>query len=108
MEGAQRRCEPVGPKVNKQALDSGELQLLALDAEDREFVRNLLRQHQEETDSALAARLLEDFDAVAGQITKVLPRDYAAVLQTRATAEAEGLDPDGDVVWQRILEVTGG
>lgn len=98
----------VPAKVNKQALDSGELQLLALDAEDREFVRNLLRQHQEETDSALAARLLEDFDAVAGQITKVLPRDYAAVLQTRATAEAEGLDPDGDVVWQRILEVTGG
>ena len=37
-----------------------------------------------------------------------MPRDYAAVLQTRQEAVAEGLDPDGDVVWTRILEVTGG
>ena len=37
-----------------------------------------------------------------------MPRDYAAVLQTRQAAVAEGLDPDGDVVWTRILEVTGG
>jgi glutamate synthase (NADPH/NADH) large chain len=39
---------------------------------------------------------------------KVLPRDYAAVLATRQSAVAEGLDPDGDVVWNRILEVTNG
>jgi len=38
----------------------------------------------------------------------VLPRDYAAVLQTRLTAIEEGLDPDGEEVWYRILEVTGG
>jgi glutamate synthase (NADPH) large chain len=38
----------------------------------------------------------------------VMPRDYAAVLLTRQEAVAEGLDPDGDVVWTRILEVTGG
>ena len=42
------------------------------------------------------------------KFVKVLPRDYAAVLQTRQTAVDEGLDPDGDVVWNRILEVTGG
>jgi glutamate synthase (NADPH/NADH) large chain len=29
-------------------------------------------------------------------------------MQTRATAINEGLDPDGDVVWSRIMEVTGG
>jgi glutamate synthase (NADPH/NADH) large chain len=39
---------------------------------------------------------------------KVLPRDYAAVIRTRAEAIEEGLDPDGDVVWSRIMEVTGG
>jgi glutamate synthase (NADPH/NADH) large chain len=38
----------------------------------------------------------------------VLPRDYAAVLQTRQAAIDEGLDPDGDVTWARIMEVTGG
>jgi glutamate synthase (NADPH) large chain len=42
------------------------------------------------------------------EFVKVLPRNYAAVLATRAQAEGEGLDPDGDVVWRRILEVTGG
>jgi glutamate synthase (NADPH/NADH) large chain len=26
------------------------------------------------------------------------------VLEARATAETEGLDPDGDVVWSRIME----
>ena len=32
----------------------------------------------------------------------------SAVLRTRQNAVDEGLDPDGDVVWTRILEVTGG
>jgi glutamate synthase (NADPH/NADH) large chain len=39
---------------------------------------------------------------------KVLPRDYAAVIRARQDAIEEGLDPDGDVVWTRIMEVTGG
>jgi len=39
---------------------------------------------------------------------KVTPRDYQAVLRTREQAEKEGLDPNGDVVWSRILEVTSG
>lgn len=95
-------------RVNKQALESGELQLLELDAEDRDIVHGLLVKHLEETESLLAARLLENFDDTAARITKVLPRDYAAVLQTRLDAIEEGLDPDGEEVWSRILEVTGG
>ncbi|MET1065555.1 MAG: glutamate synthase subunit alpha, partial [Arthrobacter sp.] len=95
-------------RVNKQALESGELQLRELDAEDRDIVHGLLVKHSEETESLLAARLLENFDDTAARITKVLPRDYAAVLQTRLDAIEEGLDPDGEEVWSRILEVTGG
>ncbi|MFJ3956538.1 glutamate synthase large subunit [Arthrobacter sp. NPDC090010] len=95
-------------KVNTQALDNGELRLLELDAEDREIVYGLLKRHAEETGSQLAARLLENFDDTAARVTKVLPRDYAAVLQTRLDALEEGLDPDGEEVWSRILEVTGG
>ena len=38
----------------------------------------------------------------------MLPRNYAAVLETRAKAADEGLDPDGDTVWRRILQVTTG
>ncbi|MEO8284504.1 MAG: glutamate synthase-related protein, partial [Pseudarthrobacter sp.] len=95
-------------RVNKDALQSGELQLMELDAEDRDIVHGLLAKHVEETESLHAARLLENFDDTAARITKVLPRDYAAVLQTRLDAIEEGLDPDGEEVWARILEVTGG
>jgi len=95
-------------RVNAEALASGELTLLPLGSADVEILRDLLQLHQAETDSAVAARMLADFDTTVAEFTKVLPRDYAAVLQTRQTAIDEGLDPDGDVTWARIMEVTGG
>jgi glutamate synthase (NADPH/NADH) large chain len=95
-------------RVNADALAAGELELLPLGSADVEILADLLRRHVEETDSAVASRMLSDLDAAVGRFTKVLPRDYAAVLQTRQTAIAEGLDPDGEVVWSRIMEVTGG
>ncbi|MGO4690982.1 glutamate synthase large subunit [Glaciibacter sp. 2TAF33] len=94
--------------VNREALDTGELELHPLGSADREIVRDLLEQHVAQTESALAARLLADLDTTLTQFVKVLPRDYAAVLATRQTAVDQGLDPDGDVVWTRILEVTNG
>jgi glutamate synthase (NADPH/NADH) large chain len=95
-------------RLNKQAVDSGELLLQAPDARDGELIASLLKKHAEETGSQLAADLLQDLETTLSRITKVLPRDYAAVLQARTEAETQGLDPDGDVVWKRILEVTGG
>ena len=95
-------------RVNRDAIASGELELHPLDSADKEIFVDLLRQHIDETDSALAARLLEDIDQTITKFVKVVPRDYAAVLKTRQAALDEGLDPDGDVTWQRILEVTGG
>ena len=56
----------------------------------------------------VAERLLADPETSMERFTKILPRDYAAVLATRQTAVDEGIDPDGDVAWKRILEVTGG
>ncbi|MCU1445627.1 glutamate synthase large subunit [Cryobacterium sp.] len=94
--------------VNRDSLESGELSLLALGSADIEIVGDLLEQHLAQTDSAVAARLLADRDTTMKNFVKVLPRDYAAVLATRQSAVAEGLDPDGDVVWNRILEVTNG
>ncbi|MFF2051985.1 glutamate synthase large subunit [Leifsonia sp. NPDC058194] len=95
-------------RVNRDSLASGELELLPLGSADVEIVRDLLEKHLAETGSALAERLLADFDATVAKFVKVLPRDYAAVLQMRQEAVDEGLDPDGDIVWNRILEVTGG
>ncbi|OYX55682.1 MAG: glutamate synthase large subunit [Micrococcales bacterium 32-70-13] len=95
-------------RVNADALATGELELSPLDADDRALVTDLLRRHHDETGSTLGARLLAEGDAALDRFVKVLPRDFAAVLATRQTALDEGLDPDGDVVWGRILEVTGG
>lgn len=94
-------------RVNPLSLSAGELELLALDEVDTQELRELLMQHVERTGSPLAAEILAD-DDFAASFTKILPRDYAAVLRTRAEAEAEGIDPDGSIVWTRILEVTGG
>ncbi|MGN6273381.1 MAG: glutamate synthase large subunit [Protaetiibacter sp.] len=94
--------------VNRDSLANGELELLPLDRADVELLRSYLQLHIEKTDSALAKRLLENWDTTAGEFAKVLPRDYAAVIQARQTAIDEGLDPDGVIVWSRILEVTGG
>ena len=95
-------------RVNCDALATGELTLTALGAGDIEIVKDLLEQHVAQTDSALAQRMLDNFEETIARFVKVLPRDYAAVLATRAAAVEEGLDPDGDVVWTRIMEVTGG
>ncbi|WP_227530198.1 glutamate synthase large subunit [Microbacterium tenebrionis] len=95
-------------KVNQQSRDSGELRLESLDRADLEVLRSLLAEHVERTDSPLAARMLADFETVASEFVKVLPRDFAAVQTMRQEAEASGIDPDGETVWNRILEVTGG
>ncbi|UER54249.1 glutamate synthase large subunit [Kineosporiaceae bacterium SCSIO 59966] len=95
-------------RVNPQALAAGELLLDPLDDDDLAVVEDLLRRHHEETGSPVAARLLADLPGCRGRFTRVLPREYARVRAVRAAAAAEGLDPDGDVAWSRILEDTRG
>ena len=95
-------------KVNQQSRESGELQLGPLDRADLEVLRSLLVEHVERTASPRASEMLADFESVATDFVKVLPRDFAAVQMMRQEAAEDGLDPDGDVVWNRILEVTGG
>jgi glutamate synthase (NADPH/NADH) large chain len=95
-------------RVNREALESEELRLDPLDRADVELLRGMLERHVEYTDSAVAVAMLDDFESTASDFVRVLPRDFAAVLETRALAVDEGLDPDGAVVWERIVEVTGG
>lgn len=95
-------------RVNKEALNNREVELSELGASDREILKDLLKRHVEETGSPLASRLLDEGDSALDQFVLVTPTNYKAVMQTREKALAEGLDPDGDEVWSRILEVTGG
>ena len=95
-------------RVNRESLASGELRLEALGSADIEILTDLLMRHVAETDSVVAAGMLASLEEAIPRFVKVLPRDYAAILEMRKSAIDEGLDPDGDVVWTRILEVTGG
>lgn len=95
-------------RVNAEALRSGEIELGPLGSTEREILRDLLTRHVEETGSPAASRILDQGDEGLNDFVMITPRDYRRVIETRQQALAEGLDPDGDEVWSRILEVTGG
>jgi glutamate synthase (NADPH) large chain len=89
--------------VNSELVDT-----LPLRPEDELVVHDLLERHVEWTDSAVAARLLADWGSARSAFTLVLPRAYQRVLDVRAGAAAEGLDPDSTQVWERIMEASRG
>ena len=95
-------------KLNPLAVANQDLILGGPSDADCEVIRDLLIDHVAHTGSALAESLLADWPAAAARITKVLPRDYAAVLEARTSAAQEGFDPDSATVWNRIMEVTRG
>ncbi|HET7398413.1 MAG TPA: glutamate synthase large subunit [Intrasporangium sp.] len=89
--------------VNPELVD-----LSPLRPDDETTLRGLLTKHLAETDSAVARRLLDDWDGARARFTLVLPRDYQRVLDVRAQAEEQGLDVDGAEVWNRIMEASRG
>jgi glutamate synthase (NADPH/NADH) large chain len=95
-------------KVNPAALKTDELRLLPLDNDLSAELFALLTTHVEQTGSLLASRLLADFEAERKNFTVVMPTDFASVSQIRESAQSQGIDPDGDAVWQEILEATIG
>jgi glutamate synthase (NADPH) large chain len=84
------------------------VELEPLDENDAALVHALVQRHRSETESAVAWRLLQDWDSAVLRFTKVMPRDYARVLAVRTQAEADGLDLDGDEVWNRIMGASRG
>jgi glutamate synthase (NADPH/NADH) large chain len=94
--------------VNREALEAEELKLLKLDESDELELRELLTSHQQATGSPLASKLLSSFDETVRHFTKVVPSDFANVLEIRARAVSNGIDPDSEPVWIEILEATNG
>ena len=92
--------------VNQAALRDGELDLLPLNDSDKDLVRELLVRHIEETDSAVAKKIITSFEEEIQNFTKVLPRDYANVQRIQAEAIGEGKATDSPEVWTKILEVS--
>ena len=100
-------AQPSASTANRSA--SGELRLQPLGSADVEILTDLLERHLAETDSAVAAA-----DARRPACGRRRVREGCCRATTppssrpAQTAVDEGLDPDGDVVWTRIMEVTGG
>ena len=72
-------------RVNMEMVD-----LDPLDAGDAEFLRDVVERHHAQTGSAVAARLLADWDPA--RFTKIMPKDYKRVLSAASQAELEGRD----------------
>jgi glutamate synthase (NADPH) large chain len=72
-------------RVNKEMVD-----LDPLDEADVSFLRDVAERHHAETGSAVAAKLLANWDPA--RFTKVMPKDYKRVLSAASQAEREGRD----------------
>ncbi|MCB1274580.1 MAG: glutamate synthase subunit alpha, partial [Leucobacter sp.] len=109
-------------RINAAELASGALLLESLatgSAPPPEHVRALrarvtalLTRHVEQTGSQVARDLLQqleaDAESVWSRFTRLIPRDYARVLEIRERAAETGDDPNGERVWEEILEATHG
>jgi glutamate synthase (NADPH/NADH) large chain len=82
-----------GQRVNLQMVD-----VEPLDGEDNFLVQSLLERHGVETDSAVAARLLENWALEQREFVKVMPRDYRRILEATRLAESEGRSVDDAVM----------
>jgi glutamate synthase (NADPH/NADH) large chain len=64
-----------------------------LEDDDREWLRDTVRDHQRETGSAVAAGILARWHENVRWFKKVMPKDYKRVLEAMALAEETGRDP---------------
>ena len=83
----------IAKHINTEMVD-----VIALDEEDIELLRDLLTRYRSETGSTVATTILHDFSRVSSLFLKVMPRDYAKIIQITKLAEAEGRSVDDAVM----------
>ncbi|MDS1115146.1 glutamate synthase large subunit [Gordonia westfalica] len=71
--------------------------------EDVEFLASAIDEHRAETESPVAAALLDDWETAQTKFAKVMPRDYKRVLLAISDAEKSGRD-----VNEAIMEAARG
>jgi glutamate synthase (NADPH/NADH) large chain len=82
-----------GSLVNYEMVDLDDVE-----DEDRLWLLEIVGRHAELTGSAVAQRLLADFEVQVEAFRKVMPKDYKRVLEAMRKAEEEGLDVDQAVM----------
>lgn len=95
-------------RVNREALQSGEVTLSTPEGEGALELRTLIQEHYDQTGSVVAKSILDNFEVELANFTRVLPRDFARVMQIQQNAIEAGFEADSDEVWTQILEVTNG
>ncbi len=78
-----------------------------LDDADRGFLQETVQRHYAETDSAVARRLLADWDLAVERFGKVMPKDYKRVLTAARRAEREGRDVNEAVMAEAMAAAHG-
>ena len=87
--------------INVENVNAEMVELEELDASDKEFLTQILKDYVDETDSTIAKQLIQNKD-LSG-FTKVMPREYKRVLLAQAQAKLDGTDP-----MQAVMEVSRG
>ncbi len=70
------------------------VELRPVEGEAAEELETFVRRHHEETESTVAAALLDDWPAALARFTEVMPSDFKRVLEAKAEALEEGLTED--------------
>lgn len=73
---------------------------------DRDWLRETVQQHYEETGSTVAAELLADWVGGVSRFSKIMPTDYKAVLAAKDAAERAGLDETA--ITRKMMEAANG
>lgn len=94
--------------LNRESIKSGELIMSTPNVEDSSQLFNLVQEHYEQTGSAVAKSILDNFEKELANFTLITPRDYARVIKIQQEAVASGFTVDSDRVWSQILEMANG
>ncbi|WP_042423410.1 glutamate synthase large subunit [Streptacidiphilus anmyonensis] len=87
-------------------VNGGMVGIEAPDAGDREWLRETVQQHYEETGSTVAAELLADWGSGVSRFSKIMPTDYKAVLAAKDAAERDGLSESETT--RKMMEAANG
>jgi len=74
---------------------------------DRAFLQDIVQRHFVETGSAVARRLLSDWDVAVERFGKVMPKDFKRVLTAAHRAEREGRDVNEAVMAEAMAAAHG-
>jgi glutamate synthase (NADPH/NADH) large chain len=77
--------------LDERHVNPGFVQIEGLEEDDRQWLHETVRRHAEETGSAVAARLLANWEAALARFSKIMPTTYKAVLAAKDAAERAGL-----------------